>query len=371
MHNDIVRAKAELTIKTTLTSATASADDVPTPSARANSGSTQTWPLSGPFAPAWPVPAYLANPVRWAWFTEDAWIRRGSMYINEIGGIIDTRRWHGGIDFGVERHGGYRHEIQAVADGVVREFTLEYDNYLVYCPGASGGSRMIDDVFKHDDNESKNGVDCTEIAISDHGRVALTLHEYSDALYIVQYAHRYRFGAGRSARTTPNEDPRTVSAGNVIGTEGGTRYVDGTFVEQPPLRPGLKPPLGDVIVTTEFQVKLPPLMLELSSSRELCTANTLTELRWQISGGRPPYTLTIDGETVDSEAESYRVNCGPIPTDPMGAVPGTAPSKAFSATVTDSRTIPVSVADEVRVALAEALPSVADVEPFAARSYVG
>ena len=140
---------------------------------------------------------------------------------------------------------------------------------------------------------------------------------------------------------------------------------------RPPLRPGLKPQLGDVIVTTEFQVKLPPLALELSSSRELCTANTLTELSWGISGGQPPYTLSIDGEAVDAESESYRVNCGPIPTDPMGAVPGTAPSKVFSATVTDSRTIPVSVADEVRVALAEALPSVADVEPFAARSYVG
>ena len=61
-----------------------------------------------------------------------------------------------------------------------------------------------------------------------------------------------------------------------------------------------------------------PLTLELTSSRDLCTANTLTELSWTIAGGRPPYTLSIDGETVDAESESYRVNCGAIPADPMG-----------------------------------------------------
>ena len=55
-----------------------------------------------------------------------------------------------------------------------------------------------------------------------------------------------------------------------------------------------------------------PLTLELTSSRELCTANTLTELSWTIAGGRPPYTLSIDGETVDANAESHRANCGAL-----------------------------------------------------------
>ena len=140
---------------------------------------------------------------------------------------------------------------------------------------------------------------------------------------------------------------------------------------RPPLRPGLKPQLGDVVVTTSFEVPPTPLTLELTSSRDLCTANTLTELSWTIAGGRPPYTLSIDAETVDANAESHRANCGPLMMDPQTEEPLPNQSKVFSATVTDSRTIPVSVADEVRVALAEALPSVADVEPFAARSYVG
>ena len=101
-----------------------------------------------------------------------------------------------------------------------------------------------------------------------------------------------------------------------------------------------------------------PLTLELTSSRELCTANTLTELSWTISGGRPPYTLTIDGETVDADAESHRVNCGAIPADPMGPVPGTLPNQPRrSAPVTDSQATPVTATDAVQVELAEALPA--------------
>ena len=81
----------------------------------------------------------------------------------------------------------------------------------------------------------------------------------------------------------------------------------------------------------------PPLTLELTSSRELCTAGTLTELSWNITGGKPPYTLTIDGETVDAEAESRKVNCGPIPTDPVTGESSSNPTKTFSASVVDSR----------------------------------
>jgi hypothetical protein len=151
MHNDIVRAKAELTITT-----------LPTPGSPAEAGrhsspgqelqSIQNWPLNGPFAPVWPVPAYVSDPERWAWFTEDAWIRRGGTYIDQRRGEIDTRRWHGGIDIGAENRPSYRHPIQAIAEGVVREFAFTEGAYVVYCPGASGGHHMIDDVFEQDDN---------------------------------------------------------------------------------------------------------------------------------------------------------------------------------------------------------------------------
>ena len=114
-----------------------------------------------------------------------------------------------------------------------------------------------------------------------------------------------------------------------------------------------------------------PLTLELTSSRELCTANTLTELSWIISGGRPPYTLSIDGETVDAAAESHRVNCGAIPADPMGPVPGTTPTKTFRASVTDSQATPVTATDAVQVELAEALPAPTGIETASLSVVIG
>ena len=122
-------------------------------------------------------------------------------------------------------------------------------------------------------------------------------------------------------------------------------------------RPGLKPELGDVIVRTTFAIPPPPLTLELASSRQLCTANTLTELSWTIAGGRPPYTLTIDGQTVDANAESHRVNCGPIATDPFTGDPLPDPTKTFTATVTDSRSVPDPAMATVAVDLAPPLPA--------------
>ncbi len=116
-------------------------------------------------------------------------------------------------------------------------------------------------------------------------------------------------------------------------------------------RPGGKPIPGPVIVTTRFERPPEPLTLELSSSRELCTAGTLTELSWTISGGIPPYSLTIDGQPVDAEADSHRVNCGPIPIDLGTGSPVANPIKVFSATVTDAQSSSDSARDEVAVDL--------------------
>ncbi len=132
-------------------------------------------------------------------------------------------------------------------------------------------------------------------------------------------------------------------------------------------RPGSSKPIpGAVVVTTKFQLPVPPLTLELTSSRDLCTASTLTELSWTISGGRPPYTLTIEGETVDPDSESHRANCGPIPADPMGTVPGTTPAKTFRASVTGSQATPDTATDDVQVGLAPALaaPTRLEYEPY-------
>ena len=113
-------------------------------------------------------------------------------------------------------------------------------------------------------------------------------------------------------------------------------------------RGGGKPIPGDVVVTAQFSVRPAPLTLELTSSRELCTANTLTELSWTITGGKPPYTLTIDGQAVDAEAASHRVNCGPLNEDPAHALPGQPPAKRFSAVVSDSNSeTAAAVVDQV------------------------
>ena len=81
----------------------------------------------------------------------------------------------------------------------------------------------------------------------------------------------------------------------------------------------------------------PPLHLELRSSRELCTAGTLTEVSWTISGGVAPYTLSIEGEAVDADADNIRINCGPLPTDPHTGELLAAQPKTFHASVSDSR----------------------------------
>ena len=110
-------------------------------------------------------------------------------------------------------------------------------------------------------------------------------------------------------------------------------------------------------ITVSLTSPYPELTLALSSSRELCTANTLTELSWIITGGQPPYRLTIGGKRVDQEAQSHRVNCGPIPTDPLTGDPLPDPKKRFDATVRDSQATPSTASASTRVDLAPPLPA--------------
>ena len=94
---------------------------------------------------------------------------------------------------------------------------------------------------------------------------------------------------------------------------------------------------GLAAVGVQAQDPVDPLTLELQSSRNLCTAGTPTEISWGIAGGMPPYTLSIEGETVDADAESHRINCGAL-TEAEATDEGAAlVAKRVSATVTDSR----------------------------------
>ena len=83
----------------------------------------------------------------------------------------------------------------------------------------------------------------------------------------------------------------------------------------------------------------PPPYLKLTSSRNLCTAGTLTELSWQIAGGVPPYTLSVEGETVDVDADNLRINCGALPTDPRTGELAASRTKTFRGSLRDSRDV--------------------------------
>ena len=56
----------------------------------------------------------------------------------------------------------------------------------------------------------------------------------------------------------------------------------------------------------------PRFTLWLTSSRNLCTAGTLTEISWKIIGGSAPYALSIEDSAVDVSAEHLRINCGAL-----------------------------------------------------------
>lgn len=54
----------------------------------------------------------------------------------------------------------------------------------------------------------------------------------------------------------------------------------------------------------------PPLMLSLEADSEVCTAGSLTEVRWEIGGGAEPYEATLNGQPVDAPSGATTVACG-------------------------------------------------------------
>ena len=87
----------------------------------------------------------------------------------------------------------------------------------------------------------------------------------------------------------------------------------------------------------QAQESVEPLTLELRSSRELCTAGTLTEVSWEIGGGTPPYALSVEGSAVDVAADNVRVICGARAEPPAPDADAALEPKRVTATVTDSR----------------------------------
>ena len=61
MHNDIVRARATVTVTTEAAPAAGSGEPSSSPRSAVTPPATQTWPLTGPFAPVWPAAAFRAE----------------------------------------------------------------------------------------------------------------------------------------------------------------------------------------------------------------------------------------------------------------------------------------------------------------------
>ena len=110
------------------------------------------------------------------------------------------------------------------------------------------------------------------------------------------------------------------------------------------------------------------LHLELKSSRELCTAGTLTEISWQISGGSAPYALSIEDSAVDVSAENIRINCGALTEAEAADAEAALAAKTVTAVVTDSRGVRRAAA--LDVARARALPAPTDFDAAAYRTYI-
>ena len=92
------------------------------------------------------------------------------------------------------------------------------------------------------------------------------------------------------------------------------------------------------------------LALALESSRELCTAGTLTEISWSISGGSAPYALSVEDSAVDVSADNIRINCGALPTDSLTGELIARQTKTFHASVSDSRGVAASASVTVTLA---------------------
>ncbi|MCY4618968.1 MAG: fibronectin type III domain-containing protein [Chloroflexi bacterium] len=102
------------------------------------------------------------------------------------------------------------------------------------------------------------------------------------------------------------------------GTPGGNRLIRSTRTTISGLDNGTIVGVAVAAVNGRFSspiaaaAPVQALALNLETTGKLCTANTSTELHWTITGGIPPFKLTIAGNQIDPDAESHRVNCGPL-----------------------------------------------------------
>ena len=99
----------------------------------------------------------------------------------------------------------------------------------------------------------------------------------------------------------------------------------------------------------------PELMLDIESSRDLCTEGTLTEIRWSADGGLGPLSLQVNGEPVAGLSGTVKVNCGVIPRGEDGQIDESRRDAVITGFLRDGRGVTRSAS--IRVPRAEALPA--------------
>ena len=135
-----------------------------------------------------------------------------------------------------------------------------------------------------------------------------------------------------------------------IGREGG--FENGTWNVRVRAGPrGVWSPLYPLTLSNQPE----RLALELESSRELCTAGTLTEIMWKISGGSAPYALSVENSAVDVSADNVRINCDALSEAEAADEDASLAAKRVTAVVTDARGVRREAA--IDVARARALPA--------------
>lgn len=92
------------------------------------------------------------------------------------------------------------------------------------------------------------------------------------------------------------------------------------------------------------------LGVSLFGGGDVCTEAGTRELFWNIGGGVPPYTLTVEGESVDPDSKRFSVFCGLRPSDPQPCDPEPKLHQTFRATVTDSRGVTAEAESQAVVA---------------------
>ena len=149
----------------------------------------------------------------------------------------------------------------------------------------------------------------------------------------------FHTGADREPTAADRSEYRRVEGAGVTqhtfaGLARGTTYIVSVS------HPSIVTETVRVAVTTLARAA-PPLRLTLTAARAECTAGTLNPITWEIEGGVEPYRLTVDGASVDADAESAAVTCGALPDYgiwlPVTQAPGT-----ITAVVTDATGAPAT-----------------------------